>query len=79
VEVATAVRRYKSEHSLPLGAELAALHLVVADAALREQLEDGTVDLQSITRAREIVAVEKGEGVVTAVIANGRIQITIQP
>ena len=78
VEIATAVRRYKSHHSLPLGTELAALHLAAADAVLREQLAEGTADLQSITRAREVVVGERGDGTVTAVTPTNHIQIFIR-
>ncbi|HSM56799.1 MAG TPA: valine--tRNA ligase [Candidatus Sulfomarinibacteraceae bacterium] len=54
VEIATAVRRYKSEANLSLGAELAHLHLTTADEALASVLEDAEPDLVSITRARTI-------------------------
>jgi valyl-tRNA synthetase len=54
VEIATAVRRYKSEHSLPLGTELDRLQLAVAssEASLAQSLQEATADLMSITRAR---------------------------
>ncbi|MDT8306927.1 MAG: valine--tRNA ligase [Anaerolineae bacterium] len=54
LEIATAVRRYKSEASLSLGSELGQLHLCVKDAALRELLDGGRADLASVTRARSI-------------------------
>ena len=56
VEIATAVRRYKSEHSLPLGTELNRLQLAVAsaEAGLAQALQEATADLMSITRARPI-------------------------
>jgi valyl-tRNA synthetase len=56
VEIATAVRRYKSERNLPLGSELNRVQLAAVDGndpgleALRSSVED----LKSITRAREI-------------------------
>ena len=61
VAVATAIRRHKSENNLGLGTELAALHLAVADEE-REGWQTAVSDLQSITRAREVLFVDKLEG-----------------
>lgn len=55
VEIATAVRRYKSENSLGLGSELASLHLTTSDAGLMTLLTQGEQDLISITRAKSVV------------------------
>lgn len=55
LEIASAVRRYKSESSLSLGSELARLHLCVPEAALRERLQAAEPDLASVTRARSIL------------------------
>jgi valyl-tRNA synthetase len=57
VAIATAVRRFKSERNLPLGAELNRLQLaaVESDETLLSALREAVVDLKSITRAREIV------------------------
>ena len=62
VEVATAVRRYKSEKNLSLGTELTAVKLaisanglnVVEEQYLFEGLLQARADLMSITRARQI-------------------------
>lgn len=54
VEVATAVRRYKSEQMLALNTELARLHLATEDASLAAALRQALDDLRSITRARQI-------------------------
>jgi valyl-tRNA synthetase len=72
VEMATAVRRYKSEHNLSLGAELARLHLHTNDADLAAQMETAVTDLISITRAKEIVVERSNE------VRNGRWQLRIQ-
>jgi valyl-tRNA synthetase len=53
-DIATAVRRYKSERGLSLGAELAALWLPDATAELDAALRGATADLLSITRARAL-------------------------
>lgn len=55
VGVATAVRRFKSEIGLSLGAELQTLELNCAEAPTRGLLRAAGADLVSITRAREIV------------------------
>ncbi|MCE2440220.1 MAG: valine--tRNA ligase [Candidatus Latescibacteria bacterium] len=52
VEIATAVRRYKSESSLSLGTPLNRLLLAVRDHALSLSLTEAESDLTSITRAQ---------------------------
>jgi valyl-tRNA synthetase len=54
VSIATAVRRYKSEHNLPLGSELGRLQLATHDEALAATLRQAEADLASITRAQEV-------------------------
>ena len=58
VAIATAVRRYKSEHSLPLSHEFPGIKLMVADRALQAELRYAEADLKSITRARTILLVD---------------------
>jgi valyl-tRNA synthetase len=60
VAVATAVRRYKSERSLPLSTALQKLQLAVQDPKLRNALQDAVPDLASITRAQEITVCSDG-------------------
>ncbi|MCP5093988.1 MAG: class I tRNA ligase family protein, partial [Chloroflexi bacterium] len=69
IEIATAVRRYKSEHNLGLGTDLAQLQISTSDPNIADLLAAGTRDLQSITRAQSILftAADGGE--------NGRIAI----
>jgi valyl-tRNA synthetase len=55
VDIASAVRRFKSEHALSLGAELSTLHLHIREARLAEDLCKSEDDILSVTRAREIV------------------------
>ncbi len=54
VELATAVRRYKSEASISLGTELQRLQLATEDAGVATMLRQARPDIQSVTRAREI-------------------------
>lgn len=55
VNIATAVRRYKSEHSLPMSAELQALHITLEDSLLERMLAEAEDDLRSVTRAHRVV------------------------
>jgi valyl-tRNA synthetase len=54
IEIATAVRRYKSEHNLSLGAELPALHLAAPNKDLAQGLAASITDLISISRAKAV-------------------------
>jgi len=62
VAIATAVRRYKSEHNLSLGTEVARLQLATGDAQFAERLRAATPDIQSVTRAAQIEIIEIIEG-----------------
>jgi valyl-tRNA synthetase len=65
VEIATTIRRYKSEHNLPLGGELSRVQLAVAEHDMVAALRLAVEDLRSITRAREIEVNESEmEGIV---------------
>jgi valyl-tRNA synthetase len=57
VAIATAARRFKSEHSLPLSTELAELRIAATEPALCDRLRQSTADLASITRAQRIQVV----------------------
>ncbi len=54
IEVATTARRYKSEHSLSLGTELACLRITTRDEELASVLAAARLDILSVTRAREL-------------------------
>jgi valyl-tRNA synthetase len=54
VAIATAVRRFKSEHNLSLGAKLRRIELMTEDQSLAEALRQAKGDLASITRASEV-------------------------
>jgi valyl-tRNA synthetase len=58
MQVATAVRRYKSERNISLGSELTLLQLGVANSGLALRLAKAKTDLMSITRARTVEIVE---------------------
>lgn len=54
LELLHQVRRYKAEHNLSIGAELATLHIGV-QAKFHAALESAIIDLKSATRAKDIV------------------------
>jgi valyl-tRNA synthetase len=54
IEIATAVRRYKSESNLSLGTELQRLQLATADASLNRMLQEARADIMSVTRAKKV-------------------------
>jgi valyl-tRNA synthetase len=58
VQIATAIRRYKSEQNISLGSELTLLQLGVANSRLTHALAEARSDLMSITRAKTIEIVE---------------------
>jgi valyl-tRNA synthetase len=83
VEIATAVRRYKSERSLPLGSEIGVLQVLLVrknDDTLRlsRGLEAAIPDLQGITRARRIEIFLEGPPGIETVPAGENLSILIQ-
>lgn len=78
VEVATAVRRFKSESNLSLAAELERLHLATADQELAKELLEGEPDLLSITRARRLTIGENGGNEVTHIANLDRLEVFVQ-
>ena len=54
IAIAGAVRRYKSQHNLPLGEEIKRLQLAADDPKLQLRLRESDCDLRSITRAKQI-------------------------
>ncbi|HEX6506124.1 MAG TPA: valine--tRNA ligase, partial [Chloroflexota bacterium] len=54
VVVASAVRRYKSDRAMSLGAELQQLHLQVQDPQLLDALQGAEDDLSGVTRAERV-------------------------
>jgi valyl-tRNA synthetase len=54
VDVATRVRRYKSDHALSLGYKLSKLRIFAVDSELLEYLQSAKRDLMSVTRALEL-------------------------
>ena len=59
IEIATAVRRYKSESNISLGSELERLQLATIDVSIARMLQEARADIVSVTRARQIEVKEK--------------------
>lgn len=77
VAIATAVRRYKSENNLSLGAELAELQLATADPLLASGLRGAATDLSSITRAGKIRVGGTIDAGLDTVAITGQVHIAI--
>ncbi|MEJ2750643.1 MAG: class I tRNA ligase family protein, partial [Anaerolineae bacterium] len=77
LEMATAVRRYKSEHNLSLGAELSALHLTTSEENLAAALAASTADLISISRAQAVHINQPIEDGLDVVMENGRYTLAL--
>ncbi len=77
VSIATAVRRYKSEASISLGAELAALWLTADDPALSAALRAAAADLRSVTRARRVEVAGALASALTPLSTEGPVRVAI--
>ncbi len=62
VQVASAVRQYKSEHGVSLSAPLDRIHLSVQPAALLEAMAQAAEDISSVTRAAQVAIVGGTDG-----------------
>jgi hypothetical protein len=78
VEIATSVRRYKSDNGLPLGTELQKLQLIPVNDKLTAQLENSFSDLISITRAQEIELAEQIDLALTTILDTTEIKAAIE-
>ena len=77
VEVATAIRRYKSEANLSLGTELQRLQLTTSQPSLARLLGEATADITSVTRARKVEVSERLDPDLEIVRTNGTITLAL--
>src|SRR6266480_2721839 len=75
IEVATAVRRYKSESNISLGTELKELQLATTDTDIARMLQDARADIMSVTRARQLAVKESLDADMEEVKAEGKIKV----
>ena len=78
IEIATAVRRYKSEQNLSLGSELKRLQLATQDSELRDTLKMASVDIRSITRAVKIDITDKAGTTLKQISISNDISVAIE-
>jgi valyl-tRNA synthetase len=75
IEIATAVRRYKSESNISLGAELERLQLATIDDSVARMLQEASADIMSVTRARHLMVKESLDADMVEVKAEGNIKV----
>jgi len=75
IEIATAVRRYKSESNISLGTELERLQLATIDASIARMLLEARADIMSVTRARQLAVKESLDADMEEVKAEGKIKV----
>ena len=79
VAIATAVRRYKSEHGLSLGAALARLQMATEDITLADWLRASATDLRSVTRAATIEVGKRLDPSLQELSAEASVHVAIEP
>jgi len=77
IEVATAVRRYKSESNISLGAELKRLQLATTELSTADMLQAARADIMSVTRARQIEVTESLAADLETIKAGGAIRVAL--
>jgi valyl-tRNA synthetase len=75
IEIATAIRRYKSESNISLGSELERLQLATIDVSVAKMLQEARADIISVTRARHLAVKEKLDADMEEVKAEGNIKV----
>ena len=75
IEIATAVRRYKSESSISLGTELKRMQLATIDVSVARMLQEASADIMSVTRARQLAVKESLDADMEEVKAEGKIKV----
>jgi valyl-tRNA synthetase len=75
IEVATAIRRYKSESNISLGTELKRVQLATTDSEIARMLQEARADIMSVTRARQIEVRESLDADLVVVKTEGGIKV----
>jgi valyl-tRNA synthetase len=78
IEIASAVRRYKSERNLSLGSEIKRLQLATVDPILREYLNEAESDLISITRTLQLDVTDTPQPSLLSLPAVRQIKIRVE-
>ncbi|HYX50755.1 MAG TPA: hypothetical protein VE843_13480, partial [Ktedonobacteraceae bacterium] len=75
IQIATAVRRYKSESNISLGTELERLQLATIDVSVASMLQEAKADIMSVTRARQLTVKESLDADIEEVKSEGNIKV----
>jgi valyl-tRNA synthetase len=75
IEIATAVRRYKSESNISLGTGLKRLQLATSDATIARMLQEARADILSVTRARQVEVKESLDADLIEMKTEGEIKV----
>jgi len=78
VAIITSVRRFKSEHNLPLSSDIKSLHLKVDEPGLQDFLKQAVPDLASACRALQVQLVDNIDKGLAHIDSQGEIIIGIQ-
>ncbi len=78
VEIATAVRRYKSNANISLGSKIEMLIIWPQDQSLVDELHAAKIDLQSITRATQIIIGREHSSNTFDLLTDGPCEIAIK-
>ncbi len=79
LSIISSVRRFKSEHNLPLSSDIKMLHLKVDEPGLQDFLKQAVPDLASACRALQVQLVENMEPGLVLINSQDEIIIGIQP
>jgi valyl-tRNA synthetase len=79
VEVAISVRRYKSDHNLPLSTPIRLLQLAPGAPSMSNLLQEACGDLMSITRAKSVEVVTQIDPTLETIKSNGEVLVAITP
>jgi len=77
VDIATSVRRYKSDHNLPLSTPIEQLQLATTIPDLRSVLQASSGDLTSITRAQSVKIVTRIDPSMEIINTDGEVHAAI--
>jgi valyl-tRNA synthetase len=76
-EIASQVRRYKSDRALSLNTQLKGLQIALGDGTKHELFEASVSDLKSITRAAEIEIITTQETLPGTIFCSNNIQVSV--
>ena len=79
VEVASSVRRYKSDHNLPLSSPIKLLQLATSVPSLDNLLQEAYADLMSITRTKSVEVVTQIDPSLELIKSDGTVLAALIP